>query len=43
MVLKLKKKVGTNELADLEKNIIERLDGFLLGNQKAKADREETK
>lgn len=32
MVLKLKKKVGTTELGELQKNIVEKLDGFLLGN-----------
>lgn len=40
MILKLKKKVGVTELAELEKNIIEKLDGFLLTNEKAKADRD---
>lgn len=32
MVLKLKKKVGTTELSELEKNMVEKLDGFLLSN-----------
>lgn len=32
MALKLKKKVGTTELNEVEKNIVEKLDGFLIGN-----------
>ena len=43
MIIKLKKKVGGTELAEVEKKIVEQIDKFLLGNEKAKADREETK
>ena len=43
MVIKLKKKVGGGELADLEKRMVEQLDKFLFAGEKAKADREETK
>lgn len=32
MILKLKKKVGTTELSELEKNMVEKIDGFLLAN-----------
>lgn len=40
MGLRLKKKIGSNQLEELEKNIIQRLDNFFLANQKAKADRD---
>ena len=43
MIIKLKKKVGGAELADVEKRIVEQLDKFLLAGEKAKADRDETK
>jgi primosomal protein N'' len=39
MALKLKRKVGAAELSEVEKNIVERLDGFLAGND-PKADRQ---
>jgi hypothetical protein len=42
MALKLKRKVGSSELGEVERNIVERLDGFLAGND-PKADRQETK
>lgn len=40
MIIKLKKKVGGVELADVEKRIVEQLDKFLLAGEKAKADRD---
>lgn len=40
--IKLKKKVGPNELVEVEKMIIEKIDRFLNG-EKPKADKEETK
>ena len=40
MIIKLKKKVGGAELADVEKRIVEQLDKFLLAGEKAKADRD---
>ena len=43
MILKLKKKVGGPELAEVEKKIVDQIDKFLLGAEKAKADRDETK
>ena len=36
-VIKLKKKVGINELLTLEKSIVEKLDNFLADNEKSKA------
>lgn len=35
--------MGINELSELEKSMIEKLDSFLLSNEKSKADRDETK
>ncbi len=43
MIIKIKKKVGGAELAEVEKRIVDQIDRFLLGNEKAKADRDETK
>lgn len=43
MIIKLKKKVGGPELAEVEKKIVEQIDKFLLLGENAKADREETK
>jgi hypothetical protein len=40
MTMKLKKKIGSTELGEVEKNIIEKLDIFLMGCDKPKADRE---
>ena len=40
MIIKLKKKVGGAELADVEKRIVEQLDKFLLAGEKEKADRD---
>ena len=40
---KLKRKVGSGELHDLEKSIIERLDIYLTNLWKEKADLDETK
>lgn len=40
--IKLKKKIGPNELMEIEKTIIEKIDRFLT-NEKPKADRDETK
>ena len=37
--LKMKKKVGTTELSLLEKAIVEKLDKFLLDNEKSRADK----
>lgn len=43
MQSKLKRKVGSGELHDLEKSIIERLDLYLTNLWKEKADLNETK
>lgn len=43
LVLKLKKKVGSNELVALEQNMIEKLDKFFSDNEKTKAEKDETK
>lgn len=43
LVLKLKKKVGTNELIALEQNMIDKLDKFFSDNEKTKAEKDETK
>ena len=43
LVLKLKKKVGSNELIALEQNMIDKLDKFFSDNEKNKAEKDETK
>lgn len=43
LVLKLKKKVGSNELVALEQNMIDKLDKFFSDNEKTKAEKDETK
>lgn len=43
LIIKLKKKIGGNELVEVEKKIVDQIDKFLLSNEKAKADRDETK
>lgn len=43
LVLKLKKKVGTNELVALEQNMIDKLDKFFSDNERTKAEKDETK
>ncbi len=41
--IKLKKKCGAADLADLENNLVERLDKFLLNYDKGKASTNQTK
>jgi hypothetical protein len=43
LILKMKKKVGTNELLAFEQTMIEKLDKFLSENEKTKAEKDETK
>jgi hypothetical protein len=43
LILKMKKKVGSNELIALEQTMIEKLDKFLSDNEKNKAEKEETR
>lgn len=43
MVIKLKKKVGGTELAEVEKRIVDQIDKFLTAGENARADRDETK
>ena len=43
MVTKLKKKVGTSDLADLEKTLVDKLDKFFNGFTNDNASRGETK
>ena len=40
--IRLKKKVGSGDLLEIEKNIIEKIDKYLV-NEKPKADQTETK
>lgn len=39
LILKMKKKVGSNELVALEQTMIEKLDKFLTDNEKNKAEK----
>lgn len=43
LILKMKKKVGSNQLLAFEQTMIEKLDKFLSDNEKSKAEKEETK
>lgn len=40
LILKLKKKVGTNQLLALEQTMIDKLDKFLSENEKTKAQKD---
>ena len=39
LALKMKKKVGTNELIALEQTMVDKLDKFLAENEKSKAEK----
>lgn len=43
LAAKIKKKVSQNEMLNLEKSMIEKLDKFLAENQRSKAEKQETK
>ena len=43
LVIKMKKKVGTQQLHELEQTMVEKLDKFLSENEKNKAEKQETK
>lgn len=43
LIVKMKKKVGSNQLLAFEQTMIEKLDKFFSQNQKSKAEKEQTK
>ena len=43
LIIKMKKKVGKEQLSELEQTMVEKLDKFLSENERNKAEKQETK